>query len=249
MTSDGRGSCWSTTPQLPCSQPCRCGRGRCTASDPSSVDYRQRNGDCYVQDVYAGPGLAGVPRGTIKTLRVVAMEFRAAGIGANGNGGPGGGALISTPVAIGNGAWDPKIILGDAPVHEDGSVFFRVPARTPVYFQVLDENGRMVQTMRSWTTLQPGENASCVGCHEHKNAAPVAEPAADAGLAAGRRRRCGRSTARPRGFSFVREIQPILDRHCMRCHDGRAGRTRRTDRARGRGPAGQAAGGANPTWR
>ena len=69
-----------------------------------------------MQDVYAGPGLAGVPRGTIKTLRVVSITFRAAGIGNNNNGGPGGGALISTPVAIGNGAWDPKVILGDATV-------------------------------------------------------------------------------------------------------------------------------------
>jgi hypothetical protein len=25
----------------------------------------------------------------------------------------------------------------------------------------------------------------------------------------------------PRGFSFPREVQPILDRHCVRCHDGR----------------------------
>ena len=55
----------------------------------------------------------------VKTLRVVALEFRAAGIGSNGNRGPGGGALVSTPVSIGNGAWDPKIILGDATVYDD----------------------------------------------------------------------------------------------------------------------------------
>ena len=27
-----------------------------------------------------------------------------------------------------------------------------------------------MQTMRSWSTLQPGEQLSCVGCHESKNA-------------------------------------------------------------------------------
>jgi cytochrome c553 len=154
-------------------------------------------------------------------MRVVALEFRIAGIGSNGNGGPGGGALISTPVAIGNGAWDPKRILGDATVREDGSVFVEVPARTPVYFQLLDERGRMVQTMRSWSTLQPGENASCVGCHEHKNSGPVA------GLPLAQALRQRAETLHPfygspRGFSFPQEIQPILDRHCVRCHDGRA---------------------------
>ena len=25
----------------------------------------------------------------------------------------------------------------------------------------------------------------------------------------------------PRGFSFPREIQPILDKHCIKCHDDR----------------------------
>jgi hypothetical protein len=207
-------------PRLPCGQsiPVRARDAR--FARPSLVDYRKSTGTFYVQDVYAGPGLAGVARGTIKTLRVVALEYRVAGIGSNGNGGPGGGALISTPVAIGNGAWDTKRILGDATVQEDGSVFVEVPARTPVYFQLLDARGRMVQTMRSWATLQPGENASCVGCHEHKNSGP----AADRPLTLALRQRP--ETLRPfygppRGFSFTREIQPILDRHCTGCHDGR----------------------------
>ena len=110
-----------------------------------------------MQDIYAGPGLAGVPRGTIRKLRVVALEFRAAGIGHNGSSGPAGGALASTPISIGNGAWDVKMVLGEAKVYEDGSALFTVPARKPVYFQALDERGCAVQTMRSWSTLQPGE--------------------------------------------------------------------------------------------
>jgi hypothetical protein len=151
-------------------------------------------------------------------LRVVALEFRPAGIGNNGSGGPGGGALISTPVAIGNGTWDVKVVLGDAKVHEDGSAFFTVPARTPVYFQALDDHGHAAQTMRSWSTLQPGENASCIGCHEEKNtAASVPAYPSTRALAA------GPQTLEPfygpaRGFSFQKEIQPILNRHCVRCH-------------------------------
>jgi len=130
------------------------------APRPNRVDYAAKGGTFCVQDVYVGEAMAGVLRGAVKTLRVIGLDYRAAGIGSNGNGGPGGGALISTPPSVGNGAWDPKILVGDAPVREDGSVFFSTEARKPVYFMLLDEKGRMVQTMRSWTTLQPGENAS-----------------------------------------------------------------------------------------
>ncbi len=217
MTMDGHRELLARDGKLPCSQPIPLQPREVRRSRPSLVDYRKDDGTCYVQDVYIGPGLAGVPRGTIKTLRVVGLDFRVAGIGSNSNGGPGGGALVSTPVSIGNGAWDPKIVLGDATVHDDGSVFFAVPARTPVYFQLLDEQGRMVQTMRSWATLQPGENASCVGCHEHKNSTPAADLPLTAAIDA------GAEPLRPfygeaRGFSFRQEIQPILDRNCVSCH-------------------------------
>lgn len=186
---------------------------------PSQVDYRKTNAVFYMQDVYLGPGLAGVPRGTVRELRVVALEFRAAGIGHNNSGGPAGGALISTPIAIGNGSWDVKRVLGHARVYPDGSAAFQVPARTPVYFQALDVRGHAVQTMRSWSTLQPGEVASCVGCHEHKNSAP---PVTRPTMA----QRSGPQELTPfygpaRGFSFTREIQPILDRHCIGCHHRR----------------------------
>lgn len=221
-TIDGRRELLVRDARLPCSQPVPVRPREVHRTRPSLVDYRKTEGTCYVQDVYLGPGLAGVPRGTVKTLRVVGLEFRVAGIGSNGNGGPGGGALVSTPVAIGNGAWDPKTILGDAKVHDDGSVFFRVPARTPVYFQMLDAQGRCVQTMRSWTTLQPGENASCVGCHEHKNSAPAAHLPLTLAIKAGAE---GLSPfyGQPRGFSFSKEIQPILDRKCVSCHAGPSG--------------------------
>ena len=223
MTRDGRRELLASDPALPCNQPVPL-QPREARRHPSRVDYSKTEGTCYVQDVYAGPGLRGVPRGTVKTLRVVSLEFRAAGIGSNGNVGPGGAALVSTPVAVGNGAWDPKIVFGDAAVRDDGSALFRVPARTPVYFQLLDAHGRMVQTMRSWATLQPGENASCVGCHEHKNSAPLAALPVTQAL------REGAEPLRPfygppRGFSFPKEIQPILDRKCTSCHNGEAGKS------------------------
>ena len=221
MALDGRRELLVSDPALPCNQPFPLASRPTPPRRPGKVDYHQTTGTYYMQDVYAGPGLEGVPRGTIKKLRVVALDFRAAIIGDNGSGGPGGKAMISTPIATGNGAWDAKIVLGDARVHEDGSAFFTVPARTPVYFQALDDKGRAVQTMRSWSTLQPGENQSCVGCHENKNAAPPTERyPATAALKAGAQA-LEPFYGPPRGFSFAKEIQPILDRKCVSCHNDR----------------------------
>ena len=182
-----------------------------------NVDY----GTYTLQDVYFGPGMEGVERGAAKTLRVVALDFRSTGIGSNGNNGPSGGALVSTPISVGNGTWDVKIPLGDTPIYEDGSASFIVPAKTPLYFQVLDENGHAIQTMRSWSTLQPGESFSCIGCHEDKNAIISSTRVTEA-------MRRGAQPLKPpygeplggepRGFSFAKEIQPILDANCIECH-------------------------------
>ena len=188
---------------------------------PTTVDYRKTTGTFYMQDVYQGLGLRGVSRGTIKHLRVVALEYRCAAIGNLSQQGRGGSSEVTTPVAVGNGSWDVKVVLGTTPVHEDGSALFQVPARMPVYFQALDERGDAVQTMRSWTTLMPGETQSCVGCHEHKNSVPRAAPGVSLAMRAGVQKLIP-FYGPPRGFSFAREVQPILDRHCVSCHTGTA---------------------------
>jgi len=215
MDGDGNRELLASDPRISCNQPVPlCPRPLPTVQ-PNRADYREELATVYLHDVYAGPGLAGVERGTIKGLRVVGLDFRAAGVGSNSNRGPAGGALVSTPISI-QGAWDVKQVLGTAEVHNDGSACFTVPARTPLYFQALDEKGQMVQTMRSWVTLQPGEALSCVGCHESKNTAPPYTAYSQA------MRRGPRPLTPfygpPRGFSFIREIQPILDEHCVRCH-------------------------------
>ncbi|MDR1960135.1 MAG: hypothetical protein LBQ54_14010, partial [Planctomycetaceae bacterium] len=183
----------------------------------SPVDHTLDYGTFTLQDVYSGPGMEGVPKGTAKTLRVIALDFRSVGIGRNGNHGPAGSALISTPVSVGNGTWDVKIPLGDTPIYEDGSASFLVPAKTPLYFQVLDANGHAIQTMRSWATLQPGEVFSCVGCHEDKNTVVTSQKTTEA-LKKGPRP-LQPFYGKPRGFSFIREIQPILNQHCVECHN------------------------------
>lgn len=219
VTIDGRRELLAWDEKLSCNRPVPLSPRVAPPTPPSAVDYRKATGTFYVQDVYRGIGLHGVTRGTIKTLRVVALDFRPAGIGQNHNHGAAGGALVSTPVSIGNGCWDVKTVLGEVPVQADGSAYFEAPARTPVYFQALDDKGCAVQTMRSWVTLQPGESASCVGCHDQSSASSSASKSASLALRQGPASFV--NTAR-RGFSFRRNVQPILDANCTKCHRDRA---------------------------
>ncbi|MFZ1934119.1 MAG: hypothetical protein WCB27_13075 [Thermoguttaceae bacterium] len=217
MDTDGRRELLAADERISCNQPVPLAARPLPHVRPNAVDYRKKLDLCYMQDIYLGEGLRGVPRGAVKKLRVVALDYRAAGVGNNENAGPDGEALVCTPVSIGNGAWDVKIVLGETKVHEDGSAFFEVPARTPVYFQAIDEKGRAIQTMRSWATFQPGEVASCVGCHENKNAAPPVGSSVPLALREDAEQLDG-FYGPPRGFSFRSEIQPILNRHCTVCH-------------------------------
>jgi hypothetical protein len=113
-----------------------------------------------------------------------------------------------------------RMLLGTVPVEEDGSAYFRVPARKPLYFQAVDADGRAVQTMRSVTYLQPGEQRGCVGCHERPGTV-----VANRVLLALRRppSKIAPGPAGTRPLSFPLLVQPVLDRHCVRCHDGQAG--------------------------
>ena len=235
MTIDGRRELLVADPGTSCNQSIPLRPRARPHLRPNLVDYQKKTGTYYVQDIYAGPGLQGVARGTVNRLRVVEIRFRAAGIRSNGNNGPAGGALVSTPIAIDNGCWDVKVVLGDARVYEDGSACFSVPARTPVYFQALDEEGRVVQSMRTWSTLQPGETFSCVGCHEAKNQTPPATRKPTMAMGAGPQQ-LTQFYGPPRGFSFNREIQPILDRHCVRCHNDRTKRRERREEDESRPP-------------
>ena len=215
MDVDGRRELLAADERISCNQPVPLVPRERPPIRANIVDYRRDTGSVFLQDIYEGPGLAGIERGAIQQLRVIALEFRAAGIGSNNNSGPAGGALISTPVSI-HGTWDVKRVLGTTPVHEDGSACFTLPARTPVYFQALDAKGHAVQTMRSWMVVQPGESISCVGCHENKNTAPPVGASSRALLGG------PRPLTPPEwgtdGFGFIRHVQPILDKHCVKCH-------------------------------
>jgi len=170
---------------------------------PDRVDLTRDDAVCLLQDVYAGPGLAGVPRGTIKRLRIVAYHF-----GYPGLAGP-------DKIGIG-GPWEVMRILGTVPVYKDGSASFKIPAGTPLCVQPLDSEGKAVQLMRSWFAAMPGEVVSCVGCHERPKDTPL--PRRDI---ASRTKPVDIKPwyGPPRGLDFERDVQPALDKYCTACHN------------------------------
>ena len=195
-------------PATSCSSPMPLAPRRRPPVIPPQVDYRKSEATVYMADVYYGPGLAGVQRGEVKALRIIEMLNRPTGTHhwAGMDGTPPMGLCSS---------WDAKRVIGTVPIAEDGSAVFTIPAGKAVYFQPLDASGRALQWMRSWVTAQPGETLSCVGCHESKREAPPQYPP---------RPRTGPVRPRPwltdgRPFAFHADVQGVLDRACIRCHD------------------------------
>jgi len=180
---------------------------------PSTADPAQTAATCYVSDVYQG--LEGIPRGTVKYIRILQrvgwpLDERI-------------GAMRWIPGNawewhFGFWSWAPVRVIGTVPVEADGSAYFRVPADTSVYFQVLDEREMELRRMRSHVTFQPGEVRGCLGCHESRVNAPATV------------RQGSLATAKPpqtptpppwgsqRLLGYEWLIQPILDRRCVRCH-------------------------------
>jgi len=195
-----------------CFNPMPLGPHRRPPTLPLRRDLENKPGTYYVQDVYQGTHMSGVKRGQVKWLRVVESPekrfWTRSGWGGQGFEGP---AMNWTD--FGN-----KRILGAVPVEEDGSAYFEVPSETFVFFQLLDENGMMIQSMRSGTIVQSGERASCVGCHEERRNAPSMQTAKVMALQRPASQLAGWHGP-PRGFSFLAEVQPVFNKHCVRCHD------------------------------
>jgi hypothetical protein len=160
-----------------------------------------QEGSVLVQDVYRG--LEGVARGAVKQLRLVAVVPKVQ-------------PQMNQPV-LGISAEHPgKFVLGTVPVDQDGSAFFRVPSGVPLFFQALDDRGVAVQTMRTLTYAMPGQTLACVGCHESRDLAPTG-PMPPLALA----RPASMITPGPSGswpLRFDHLVQPVLDRHCVKCH-------------------------------
>ncbi|MDY0171149.1 MAG: hypothetical protein RBS80_31710, partial [Thermoguttaceae bacterium] len=107
--------------------------------------------------------------------------------------------------------------LGTVPIEEDGSANFLAPAGRVLYFQLLDAEYNELQRMRSVIQLQPGERRGCIGCHEDRHSSPPAE----VGLALLQPPRSLQPPPwGPEAFDYQKVVQPVLDAHCVKCHDG-----------------------------
>jgi len=189
---------------------------------PEKVNYADPEGLVYVYDVYRGANMESVKRGTVKSLRIVEAPAKLTYPPENiGDWSAPEYVDSHHPTAMNWNHYNNKILLGDVPVETDGSAYFRIPAGRFVYFQLLDENGMMVHSMRSGTSVMPGERAGCVGCHDYR----IAPASAKIPLALQRQPSKIKPWYGPaRPFGYAAEVQPVLDKHCVKCHDfGRKG--------------------------
>jgi len=173
---------------------------------PSSSVARRRSGQLVLQDVHVGRKMQSVRRGEIKKLLVLEQLPKS----VNFSGGP-------WPISNG-GTFTLARILGTVPVEDDGSAYLELPALCSIFFVALDEHDLSVKRMHSFLTVQPGEVTSCVGCHEPRETAPLATSPQPKAL----RRPASRIQPIadvPDVIDFPRDVQPILDRHCVRCHN------------------------------
>lgn len=170
----------------------------------SRVDLSRATGTLALEDIHTGRNMAGVRRGEIKDILV----FEQLPKPANFSGG-------MEPLSIG-GTFTLARCLGTFPVEADGSAYVEIPAMKPLFFVARDADGMAVKRMQSWISVQPGERLSCVGCHEQR----VKAPASARNPMALRRApsRIQQLEGLPDVPDFPRDIQPILDRHCVACH-------------------------------
>lgn len=180
---------------------------------PVMRNFTDPNGRFYVENVYTGTHMEGVNPGDVRFLRVVESPEKRTwtyqGWGGQGEQAPG----------MNWHSFENKQILGDVPVEEDGSVSFEVPAGKFVFFQLLDKDKKMIQSMRSGVTLMRGETNGCVGCHEDRLSIPV--PMAKRPMALNKKpvSLTPWQGKEPVKFSFMEHVQPILNKHCVKCHD------------------------------
>ncbi|MDR1053904.1 MAG: hypothetical protein LBL39_06975 [Planctomycetaceae bacterium] len=166
-------------------------------------------GNFFVQDVYAG--ITGVPRGSIKWLRVIEETSRISPS-------PGPTVLNQTFLVSAALAFSSKNYLGIVPVEKDGSAYLTVPSGKAVYFQLLDEDYKLVRSMRTFIQAAPGTTRSCFGCHEYT--VPTKESSRKG---TGEARQLKPESWGSGPIDYPSMIQPIFNKHCVSCHGGTEG--------------------------
>ncbi len=161
-----------------------------------------------VMDVNVGRKMKGIEKGQVKSLLVMEELPR-----------PGANCAYSD--AISNGSnYVLHRILGRVPVEQDGSAHFKAPAGRPIFFYALDEHELSAKTMPSYLSAMPGELVSCVGCHEDRAQTAAFQGKRQVTMALKREpSSLKRTEGIPEIFDYVRDIQPIWDKHCISCHN------------------------------
>ncbi len=179
---------------------------------PKRRIFTNDTGTFYVLNVYNGTHMAGVEKGAVKYLRIVESPEKRFWTEPAW-----GGQGVHRP-ALNWHSFENKRIIGTVPVEADGSAHFKVPSEKFIYFQLLDENGMMIQSMRSGTIIQPGETQGCIGCHDNRRTAPPVH--AEMPMALQREPSEPRDWyGKQRNFSYTKEVQPVFNKHCVSCHD------------------------------
>ncbi len=179
---------------------------------PSMRNFTSKTGTFYVQNVYEGTHMKGVEKGAAKWLRIIETPAKRTWTADKW-----GGQGAQAP-GINWTSFEVKNILGVVPIEEDGSVNFEAPAGEFLYFQVLDKDMKMIQSMRSGVSLMPGEVNGCIGCHEDRINIPPAQPTTLA-LKKPAIKATNWVNKNRKNYSFVEKVQPILDKSCVKCHD------------------------------
>ena len=178
---------------------------------PDLINPETSTGKLLLTNVYVGQQMKDVAYGSVKKLLV--METLPKPINYTGG---------MDPLTYG-GSFTLEKILGTIPVEPDGSAYMELPANRSIFFIALDENNNAVKRMHSFTSVAPGETSSCVGCHESRTSTPVHTMVAAASKKPNKPKPL---EGIPQVFDFPRDIQPILDKHCVSCHnpDNRKGK-------------------------
>ncbi|MDP6634019.1 MAG: hypothetical protein QGG42_03905 [Phycisphaerae bacterium] len=203
VCEDPKTSCFNPVPLAPRKRP-----KTILPIAPSKEKY----GTFFVSDVNLGLVEKGIKRGTVKEIRIMSQLPKRCNMR--------GRRVYDHDPVISRGSYYVKVCLGTVPIEADGSAHFKAPTGCELYFQAVDADGKEIIRMGSTTQIMPGERQSCVGCHEPRNVtAPVTRRIAF-------RRPPSETKPPPWGksgpVSFVKHVQPILDRHCIKCHSGPA---------------------------
>jgi hypothetical protein len=178
---------------------------------PSRQDRdHPKQGVIYSNNVYAGapPELAG----KAKYLRVMHIDEKTYTYWYKRP------YLSTGPVVSAVQSEGVKRILGTVPIEADGSVSFYAPPGKALHFQLLDENYRALQTMRSFVGVMPGEYRGCLGCHESHSRSPAIE--SKGGALAHRPNTIELPPWGEDTVSYPRYVRPVFDKYCAKCHEG-----------------------------